>query len=251
MSHTNKNLVQSLLKGLDILSVVADADGGLRLVDIASRLALKPPTAHNLVQTLLQRRYLERVAGNRYRIGPAFLEVARQSGGGEFMRRAEDALGRLAQTFPEATVTLAEVTGDEIRFRRRMSPDRPGMMQRPVGLVFQPYANASGLAALAFSGESTLALLRERYPFHEFAAHLWESPEALAGFLSRVRHEHIAVPPFPGQEALRAAAPVFDAYDALLATVGMSLPWSAVDTHGGREPVLAAVLDCARQLSAG
>ena len=249
MGTQNRNFVQSLLKGLDILATVAEAEAeGLRLVDIAERLELKTPTTHNLVQTLLHRRYLVRSNGNRYRLGPAFLELARRSGSGQFMRQAEKVLADLSRQFPEATVTLAQVIGDEIHFRRRISPDRPGIMQRPIGLVFRPYANASGLVCLAFGAEDTLALLRERYPFHECAAHLWDSPRQLSRFLEEVRRKGYAVPPFPGQEGLRVAFPIMDAYGSLVATLGASVPWEAVHASGGRQAVVDAASGAAQKL---
>ena len=45
-------LVQSVERALDILELVSDAENGLRLNEIASRINLKNSTVHNLIRTL-------------------------------------------------------------------------------------------------------------------------------------------------------------------------------------------------------
>ena len=56
----NSDLVQSLLRGLDLVEMLADHPEGLHLNDIAAKSGLKKPTAHNLLRTLCARGFAAR-----------------------------------------------------------------------------------------------------------------------------------------------------------------------------------------------
>ncbi len=219
----SSELVQSLLRGLDILQAVGEAEDGLRLNDLSERLKLNATTIHNLARTLAARNFLEK-QGPRYRLGPAVSELASLAGGRELLTWAEAALTQLAATLPKAVLTFSRLTGGEIVVTRRLSPDRPGLMQRPQQIFFHPYANASGLAALAFAAEDDLVFLRERYPFAAFGAHLWESEAKLAAALEEYRRLGLAELPFGREARLCAAAPLFTAAGQLRGFLGLNLP---------------------------
>ena len=54
----NSDLVQSLLRGLDIVELLAAHPEGMRLNDLADATGLKKPTAHNLLRTLCARDFV-------------------------------------------------------------------------------------------------------------------------------------------------------------------------------------------------
>ena len=54
----NSDLVNSVVKALDILQFVSDRPEGVRLGEIVDAFGLKRPTAYNLVRTLRARHYL-------------------------------------------------------------------------------------------------------------------------------------------------------------------------------------------------
>ena len=67
----NSDLVQSLLRGLDLVEMLADHPEGMYLNDLAARAGLKKPTAHNLLRTLVSRGFAARDEAGRYTAGPA------------------------------------------------------------------------------------------------------------------------------------------------------------------------------------
>jgi DNA-binding IclR family transcriptional regulator len=219
------NLVGSLVKGLDILDVVARAPDGLRLKDIADEMGLKTTTAYNLVRTLHAIGYLHKNPKGHYALGPKIAQLMDAQAGRHLLLQAEESMRELSQALPQATLTFAEAAGTLIVVRLRISPDQPRRMQRPRSRTAAPYSSATGLLFLAFGDAEWTEELRLEHPFHEHASRLWSDPARLRDYLAEVRATGVAVPPFPHQEALRMAIPVFDAEGRLLASLGVSVPW--------------------------
>jgi DNA-binding IclR family transcriptional regulator len=219
------NLVGSLVKGLDILGIVARAPDGLRLKDIADEMGLKTTTAYNLIRTLHAVGYLHKTPGGLYALGPKVTQLVDAQAGRQLLQRAEESMRDLAALLPQATLTFAEPAGNLIVVRLRISPDQPRRLQRPRSRNAAPYSSATGLLFLAFGDAEWVGDMRLEHPFHETGIRLWSDPDRLRDYLADVRKQGIAVPPFPHQEALRMAAPVFDGEGHLVAALGASVPW--------------------------
>jgi DNA-binding IclR family transcriptional regulator len=235
------DLVQSLLKGLDILVLAGESGGGVRLADICEQQGLKASTAHNLVRTLTARGFLAKTEGGRYIPGSAIDELVRRKGESRLMQRAKSAVRRLAGNLPEATVTFAVAEGGDIVVALRMCPDQPGTLQQNRERTFNLYANASGLVLQAFGSDAQLSALRHRYPFHEYGALLWHTEERLRGYLDEVKRRGFAERPFAEKEIFRVAAPVWTTgvrktvgrsngnnTAGLAGTLGISIPEGAI-----------------------
>lgn len=216
--------VQSVERAIDLLQALASSDNGLRLSDLAEQLALNTTTAHNLIRTLAGRGFVVKGAGQRLRLGPALAEMLAQEQERSLLRAAAKAGLDLQHTFPDSIVNVAELVGSEVRIRIRLSPDRPGLVQRPGTQAGNPYGTAVGLCCQAFADLAALQALRDAQPFHEYATNLWASPEALADFLTEARRLGHIETPFAKQERPRIAVPVFRPDGQFLAAIGMALP---------------------------
>ncbi len=146
-------MVQSLLRALDILELVVDAGDGARLNELADKLGLRKSTAHNLARTLVARGYLAKDSLNRYRSGPIFEEMQRRRASRDIFQRAAAAITRLQTLFPHGVLTFSELVGAEICCRLRLAPDTPGGLRRPPDQVFNPFGSASGLCLQAFNAD--------------------------------------------------------------------------------------------------
>lgn len=242
-------LIQSVLRGLDILGVVAQRPEGLRLSEVADQLGLKAPTAHKLIRTLVSRGFVERSRRPiRYRLGPAMLELAARHWHSHLLLRAPTIMRGLRIAFPPGTATLCEHLGGEVMVMLRMSPERPDFVERPTHRVMSPYSSASALAFQAFWSADDRAAYRQRYPFWEHAAHLWQRPEDLDAFLSDVRTRGLAAPEFSGRNAYPCAAPIFDTKGILQGTIGLSVPGEAADADT-RTRIQGELARAARELA--
>lgn len=228
---SEKNLVNSVLKALDVLKLVGDSGKGMRLSEVAAALEMKLPAAHNLVRTLLIRGFLEKRNDNRLYIGASFMEIAENQMDNGLARQAEQELQNLSRNFPDGVVIFGVASHSEIRQTMRISPDRPQVLQRLSGDAYHPYANASGLLGMAFFPEPALLQIEEHHPFAEYGAHLWKTRGALEEFLLAARREKRVVCPFDPDRFFRVAVPIFARNRHLLGVIGMSIPAASVSSE--------------------
>lgn len=242
--------VQSLARGLDILRMIAEAEDGVRLHEVADALGLKPPTAHSLVKTLVAKGFLARAAGGpAYVAGPALGELAEGDRRRAHRQAAADAVRRLFERLRAATITYAEPRGGELAVLLRMSPERPGVMEEPAGRAFSLYSSSSALVYLAFCPEEERAEWLRRYPFEDYGAHLWEDYRAFLGRLAQVRAKGHTGPRRRRPEMAAVAAPVFGPGREIAATLGASAPIQDFPTKASQDDLVVAVTDAAARLS--
>lgn len=244
-----KDLVNSLLKGLDIISLAGASDKGLRLSEIASELKIKTPAAHNLVRTLLARGFLEKRGGMHLFVGPAVRELVKRQDAGELMSKAENELMRLYRILPSGVIFFAEATTSEIHQVLRMSMDRPGIVQRFPGDAMHAYGSATGLTRLAFADENSRLQIEERRPFAEFGAHLWKSRSAMEKFLDVVRKNKVSILPSKNELFLRISTPVFGEGARLIGAFGASIPLKNLTKEKNKKHAIMELKESAGRLS--
>jgi len=197
-------LVQSLVRGLDLLRLLAESDRGLRLPDIVVASGLKRATVYNLLKTLASREFVTK-DGPLYRIGPAMYMLIAEDASNLYLQRAEAAVHFLAQQLPEATVSFGEPVDGEVVVRFRQSPERI-LMERNSGAVLAPYQTASGLAFLAYTDSETRQRVQMRHPFAVSGLGIWGNEERLEDFLAQIRSKGYALPPFSARSRFKVAA---------------------------------------------
>lgn len=245
-------LVQSLLRGLEILRRLAPTDHGMTLRETAAALELKEATTYKLLQTLVAAGFVEKTPRPvHYQLSSGVLELADTYWHRSLLRRAEEVVEELFEELRphNANVVLAEAVGGEIETVLRMSPERPGIIERPRGRLMSPYASACSLAYQAFWTERERVEYQRRHPFWEQGEYLWDTPERLEELFDEIRRLGYAVPVFRTKNIYLVAAPVFAANKQLVAVLGASLPEAAIPEDEWREHV-KHVVDAARQLSA-
>ena len=172
MPHSE--LVQSLLKGLDILSLISLRKRGLRLNELTWETGIKKPTLHNLLRTLCARGFLVKDDSGCFQIGPAVMDIAESQQSVIRRTKAADLCIELQQMFPDDVVTLAALSGNHVRCIFRVSPDRQRELQRPEDRNFMPYVSVSSIVLQAVNPFEA-GLLEELYPFEEYGIGMWGS----------------------------------------------------------------------------
>lgn len=250
-SMPQSGLIQSLLRGLSILELAADESAGLRLQDISEALDVGASTAHNLARTLESRGYLRKLPRpTRYVLGPAVGDLARRHVPSAMLRHAEGVLGELSAKLPFATISLAMPLGGEVMSVARISPERRGVFERPIARAMHPYGTASALLFQAFWPAEERLEYQSRYPFWEWAAHLWSTKLNLSEFLSISRENGYVDLEMENSDSYLVAFPVLTAGEEISAALGvrMSLELTDVPT---RHQCLYTIRDAAETLAAG
>ncbi len=220
----NSDPVGSLMRGIDILKLIGDAENGLKICEIAVALNLKQPTCYNLVRTLAMCGFVEK-RNNRLYLGQELIQLAKKHSGSAFFAGVETELLALYQRLPRCTVIFAVPGPQGMLQTHRIAFERPGVIQHLDSEPMHIYASAAGLVFLAFlSGETAQIRINERWPFAEFGAYLWKTRAELNAYLDKVRRTKIAVSPFDQDVSVRVSAAVLDRGGRLIATVGVSLP---------------------------
>ncbi|MBE6367256.1 MAG: hypothetical protein E7052_05030 [Lentisphaerae bacterium] len=173
------DLVQSLLRGMELLRLAASRPEGMTLSELAAASNLQKTTAYNLLRTLCARDFLHKDAQNRFQLGPAVFEMASAGHSSELMNKAAAALRSLHEAFPMDVLTFSTIDGGRIRCKLRFSPDRPGELQQPTDRNFPPYLSVTALALQAANPDKAESIERQ-YPFEEYGEGLWGSAEHFA-----------------------------------------------------------------------
>lgn len=168
------DLVQSLLRGMDLLRLAASAPEGMRLSELAEKSGLQKTTAYNLLRTLCARDFLVKDQHNRFQLGPAVFEMAAASHTTSMMTLAGQAMRQLHEKFPLDVLTFSTLEGTEARCKLRFSPDRPGELQMPANRTFPPYISVTSLALQAAAPHKAENIERQ-YPFEDYGEGLWGS----------------------------------------------------------------------------
>lgn len=201
----SSDMVNSLLKALDILNVVANAANGIRLNELADGFGMKKTTVHNLVRTLRARNYLVKDGANRFHLGPAVRELLRAQQSHSVMREAETMMRELNKLWPKATLTFSENCNGEIYCRLRMSADQPGFIQRPATQGLAPYISASSLALMACNSDYR-SEVAERFPFESYAMRRWSERRLLEEELELIRNRGFSLVPHEDRSCSMAIA---------------------------------------------
>lgn len=186
----NSDLVQSVVKALDVLKYIASCPDGCKLCDLAAYFNMKPPALHNILRTMVDREFLAKTPAGVYYAGEALHEIADRLP--DRMEKLEKMMLHLRDLYPEAVITLAELTSHAVACTRRISPDEPGLIQIPANRSCPPYSGVTGLVALSFSG-LTAEELETRWPFEEFGAAEWPDKGAWESAMSQCRENGFAM----------------------------------------------------------
>ena len=189
------NLVQSVLRGTEIVEAVARSEEGLTLNEISVQVKLKTTTVYNILRTFCVSGWLDKDSDGKYFIGSGLLSAVRAGNGSAVLAQAIPVLLELNEQFPEGTLTFSEFSEDGIWCRLRMSPDRQGMIQRRVLQRFPPYTSATGIVFQAFMNEEEFAPVADLYPFHEYNLKLWDNEKEFENHLVEVREKGYALRP--------------------------------------------------------
>ena len=188
LAKPRSDSVQSLVRALSIINKLAGADEGLALTKLAQSVGLAPSTAHRLLTTLEQERYVQFDAEERtWSIGvQAFIA-------GSAFLRARD-LVAVARPYMRAlmedcreTVNLAIEDNDEAMYLSQVECRQMMRVQAKQGARFRFTAPASARPCFPVRPRPQLAWRRRRCPIRPLTAKTIASKSALRNELALTR----------------------------------------------------------------
>ncbi|MDR3496611.1 MAG: IclR family transcriptional regulator [Ancalomicrobiaceae bacterium] len=218
-------VVQTLLRGLEVLDFVAEAGQPVRNLDVAERFGIDKANASRLLLTLTDAGYVTRsgsrgfVPGPKMRVQPT-KPLERLIG---LRQRSRSVLEELVRLSGECA-HIAVLVGDKVWYIDEVSSPHPLKVDHPVGSLAPLHCTALGKAYLAFSPEAQVKELTA------FTTRTLTSREALEADIRGARTRGYAVDDEEFSLGVRCvAAPVMDANGVMLAAIGVSGPTARTD----------------------
>lgn len=222
---SEEGLVKSADRVLRIFDLIAD-EGPLTFSQVVAELGLPASSIHNLLKTLVRRRYLRlHPDDRRYELGTRLWEVAQRYA-------ANDDLPRLAQPIMDSvasrtreTVQLARLDGIENVYLAIAESPEPMKLVSAVGKRL--YAHATGLGKVLLAGLDERELRRRLDPVQlpRFTANTIVDHDELIAALSRIRNLGYATDDEEYVIGCRCVAmPVRDAGGTVMAAMSVSIP---------------------------
>lgn len=219
-----KNIqIQSLVRGLKILQLVASTDDGLTAKEISEALQITRPTAHNLAITLLSEGFLSKLdKPTRYRLGPIIGKLNELSTLETRHSAARKSIRQLITDFHGIDFIYAEPKDDCMVMIWKSNYGLPSMIEQINEVaISHPYNSSLGFLFHAFADKQQVSSLRKRLSFEEFGLPFWKNKREFEKYIEKIRKQGCISQPWSlNNNTFSIAYPVFDENSTLIGALG-------------------------------
>ncbi len=243
-------MVQTVWKLTRILELFSAEDPEWGVSKVSRTLGIPKSTAFELMDSLVDQRFLQRTGKGRYRLGwrlfefsQSLLDIAR------CRSQASEIMWRLVETWGE-TSHLAVLDGVEAVYIEKLRSLRVAeMLPSPsIGARLPAHCTGLGKVLLAHQEWDTTARLLEFKGMSALTPNTIITIERLAYELEGIRECGYGYEDEEASVGLSCvAAPIYDARNKVVAAVSLSVP--PLDLRNGNNKYTAAVLEAARRIS--
>jgi len=244
--------VQSLTRALNLLNRIAEGpEDGATLSDLAQQVGLAPSTAHRLLLTLEQERYVRFLADRRlwmigaqaFVTGCAFLKTRNLAG------LARPHLRRLMEESGETVNLASEDEGEAVYLAQVECRQMMRVFARP-GSRVPMHCSGVGKAILSGASDKTISKILQKRGMPRLTPKTIVTPAALKEELAHIRARGYAVDDEEHAVGLRCiAAPILDETGDIAGAVSASGPMARID-EDRLGPLGRMVVETARAISA-
>ncbi|MCC2096862.1 MAG: IclR family transcriptional regulator [Hyphomicrobiales bacterium] len=247
-----RNLVNSVIKGLRVLEAFSAERPDMTLSEVAQVAGLDPGTTYRLLNTLTVHGYVERIAETKqFRLTLKVLDLGfRAIGRQSIPELARPVLHSLVSEVHEAA-SLGTLEGSDILYveRVRAGHDRLGVEIR-VGSTIPAHCSAIGQALLAYLPERQLEQVLTHPSRSEDMAPVPVSSEELKQALEQIRTDGYCLRDSYFANGLRVlAVPVLDDDNRPLAAISITGLARRTSSEEFRDRALGPALVAARDMS--
>jgi IclR family KDG regulon transcriptional repressor len=243
--------VKSLVRGLEMLEVLAAHPDGLTLSELSRTLELPKSSTHALLHSLLDRDYLMTARRDRaYRLGPRLFQLGNAYVHGiDLVGQGQEIVRAISRRCDE-TVHLATLQGRDVVYVAKAEGTRTIRMVSAIGKRVPAHGTGVGKMMLsALTDDEFAELYPPTQPPEQLTANTITNLLALKEELTRTRERGYALDEEESTVGLGCvAAPVYDAGGQIVAGISISVPLSRFPSERNEE-LLALVLEGAKTLS--
>ena len=208
--ETHAPRVNALLRGMQIMELLAAENTPWSTSDIARKLKLPKSTTSYLLHTLLEQGYVRRDDAGDYRLTMRLVELSGQALRSLGIREAAQPVLRRLVAETETTAHLAVLDGAEAVYIERVPS--PGFIQVNtwVGRRMPVHSTSVGKALAAYLDEAALDDLVAAHELERFTPRTIIQPAKLRAELKKIREAGVSVDDEENTPGIRCvAAPIF------------------------------------------
>ena len=244
---SNGGGVQSVDRAFELLEMVAAAEGGAGLSQLAAGSGLPVPTVHRIVRSLVASGHVLQLASRRYALGPRMVGLGK-SAAVTLDAWARPHLARLAEATGE-TANLAMLDRTFVVYIAQVtSPKHHVRMFTEVGSRVPTHCTGAGKALLARLPPDLACSIVTSAGMRVCTPRTITDPDAFADELERVRELGYAVDDEEHERGVRCAAVAVDAMPAT--AISVSGPAGRL-TRAALPRVVPELVRTAQELSDG
>lgn len=242
-------MVQTVWKVTRILELFSAEDPEWGVSKVGRTLGIPKSTAFELMNSLVDQRFLQRTGKGRYRLGWRLFEFSQSLL--DIMRcpQASEIMWQLVETWGE-TSHLAVLDGVDAVYIEKLRPVRATEMlpSPPIGARLPAHCTGLGKVLLAYQEWDTIACLLELGGMSALTPNTIITLKGLAYELEGIRECGYGYEDEEASAGLSCvAAPIYDARNRVIAAVSLSVP--PFGLRNGNNKYTAAVLEAARRIS--
>ena len=217
--------VRAVDRALDVLLCFSSQTPELTMTQIAEQVGIHKSTAHRLLATLENKRFIQRDPETGiYRLGIRLLQMA-------YLTLEQNDLRRLAVPFMhqlcdmyEENIDLTILDGTDVVFINILEGPKRVKLAAAIGQRLPAYATASGKAILGFLPEKIVQRILDRGT-PQLTSHTLNTQEVLLHDLKSVRELGFAISEQELEEQINAvAAPIFSQENYPVASIAVAGP---------------------------
>lgn len=217
--------VRAVERALDVLLCFTNQTPELTMTQIAEKVGIHKSTAHRLLATLENKRFIQRDQNTGiYRLGIRLLQMA-------YLTQEQNDLRRLAVPFMhrlcdqyEENIDLTVLDDTDVIFVNILEGPRRVKLAAAIGQRLPAFATASGKAILGFLTEKQVKRILNR-GMPKLTQYTLNSPDVLFDNLNTVRELGFAISEQELEEQINAvAAPIFDQEHYPIASIAIAGP---------------------------
>ena len=247
----SRNFVESLSRGLSILSLLAGSSSPLTLTELSQRLGLSKGSIQRLTFTLQQLGYIERDASNKtFRLGPKTLSIGFSATRNlDLERLAYPYLEEASREMGEA-VNLAILDGKEIVYVGRHASRQTLNVNMQIGSRRPLHCTSMGKAILAFMPKHQLERILRTLELTSFTPRTITTIQDLRICLERVRARGFATSNEEMEIGVRSvSAPLRNSTGGVFSAVNIAAPTIRVSLRKLETVLAEKVMQIADKIS--
>ncbi|MFD7073284.1 IclR family transcriptional regulator C-terminal domain-containing protein [Nocardioides sp. NPDC057577] len=248
-SPKGEEIVGSLLRGLDVIGILSEAEQPLSLAEVATLADTSRATARRLLLTLERVGYV-RTDGRTFQLRPKVMELGDAYLEGLGLPRLHPHLTSLAERVRD-TCSLTVLDGDTVVYVDRVKADRLMTVNIAVGTRMPAYAMSSGRVLLADLDPEALRDYLEHLHAEPLTGRTAVARDELARRIAQARKDGYVITDQEIDPTLRSiAAPVRGPDGRAIAAVNVATHVNRTSVEQLREEILPELLATTRAIEA-